>query len=421
MSTITPIDFFKLWTIGDDPENERLVKKFLRTGLDMQVQAQPDVLGRIKMGPETSNPVVRWGEAKGYPTSVSLSLDASGGEVTFYGPIMGKTITADLIKQCVREGTILQDELNKGVIRIDDVSGLAGSAPFTATYTAHGGTDASIATHATGREYRIIAEGWTDLRDMDDARGLGRDTRKVGCQIFAEQFLMPKTRKNTAYEFVANEFSYQVDELINKMRRQLGYAIIRGVPAVNVSGSPIYGDEAEETFMCGLSSWPRFLQAEESNTDVYVDAGSQEIDKFMLSNLMRAMQLTEFANFDRGNWGLMVHPVQKAYIDLFDEGMRRSTPDAKFAGYEVTKILVNGKWIPVIEDQYMLPDEAIPVDFSQCEYGYYANDQMNRDLMGKKGRYEEWLISFQAYGVVLRNARKSIGKIYGLKSTAPGE
>jgi hypothetical protein len=54
------------------------------------------------------------------------------------------------------------------------------------------------------------------------------------------------------------------------------------------------------------------------------------------------------------------------------------------------------------------------VNFDAATYGYYANDRMDRKEVSTQGRYQRWLISFQTYGVVVRNPRANIGMIYGL-------
>jgi hypothetical protein len=48
----------KLWT-QSDPESERKLKKILLDGLDKVVQAQSNVLSKIKVGKPVATPVVR--------------------------------------------------------------------------------------------------------------------------------------------------------------------------------------------------------------------------------------------------------------------------------------------------------------------------------------------------------------------------
>jgi hypothetical protein len=54
------------------------------------------------------------------------------------------------------------------------------------------------------------------------------------------------------------------------------------------------------------------------------------------------------------------------------------------------------------------------VNFDAFKYGYYANDSLERRELPTEGRYQRWLISFQCYGLVVRNPRANIGMIYGL-------
>jgi hypothetical protein len=73
-----------------------------------------------------------------------------------------------------------------------------------------------------------------------------------------------------------------------------------------------------------------------------------------------------------------------------------------------------GKTFPIMNDPYMRPGTLVIVNLSEMSYGYYADDQLDRKEVETKGRFQEWLISFQTYGVVARNPRANIGMIYGL-------
>ena len=85
-------DFMKLWTQSDQA-SERLLQKFLRNGLDKVVQAQSDVLAKIKIGEPATGPVVRWLEEWGYPSQVTAQLN--GSTLTFSGHLFGQPITSE--------------------------------------------------------------------------------------------------------------------------------------------------------------------------------------------------------------------------------------------------------------------------------------------------------------------------------------
>jgi hypothetical protein len=197
----------------------------------------------------------------------------------------------------------------------------------------------------------------------------------------------------------------------------MAYAVLRGRPAYS-GGAYVYGNKTEESTMLGLSSWPAMTQAEVANTLVYVDNGGAEITKTILDDLVRNHMLTEHANYNVGDWWMVCHPKQHAFICDFDVQYRRKTDDSNRAGFSVdlfdSKI---GKTFPILSDRYMREDEVLLVDFSKAQYGYYNDDQLDRKELATQGRYERWLLSFQTYGVVLRNARQSVAKVYNLAIT----
>jgi hypothetical protein len=396
-------DFLKLWTQGD-AESERLLHKILRGGLDTIVQQESDVLAKIKIGPQVAGPVVRWLEEWGYPSRITAQL--TGTTLTFSGYLFGQAINAESVKKVIRAGTILERPTDGLQVKVASVADLA------ATVTAYGNTTLS---NDTGAAYwDIIAEVWSDYRDAADPRSLDRIFREVGTQIHAETFEIPKTRKNTKYEIVADEVDHQVQALLGKLRRQLAYAVLRSRP-YHDGANYVYGNKTEEPTMCGLCTWPIITQAELSNPNVYVNKNGAALTKADLDNLARHLWLDEHANFNSGDWWIVCHPLTHQFIHDFDISYRRMEKDDKEVGFAVDTFDAKiGKRFPILSDRYMRPDTLIMVNFKDMEYGYFANDRLDRKEIPTQGRYQRWLISFQTYGVVARNPRANIGMIYGL-------
>lgn len=396
-------DFLKLWTQSDQI-SERRLQKFLLMGLDKIVQEQSDVLSKIAVGPPASGPVVRWMEEWGYPSKITGTLDES--TLTFSGRLFGKAIDTDSVSKVIREGTILERPSDGAQAKVTTLNGLVS------TVSAYGGSILSDDTTET--VWDIIAEVWSDYRDADDPRSLDRVFREVGTQIHAETFEIPKTRKNTKYEIIGDEAEHQISSLLDKLRRQLAYAVLRSRPFHDGTGF-VYGNKTEESTMCGLCSWPQITQAETSNPSVYVDKDSQGLTKEDLDNLALSLWLEEQADFNKGEWWIVCHPLISKYIHDFDISYRRTDRDDTGVGFHVdhfdSKI---GKSFPILADRYMRPDTLMLVNFDATRYGYYANDRMDRKEVPTQGRYQRWLISFQTYGVVVRNPRANIGMIYGL-------
>jgi hypothetical protein len=396
-------DFLKLWTQGD-AESERLLQKILRGGLDTIVQQESDVLAKIRVGPQVAGPVVRWLEEWGYPSRITAQLE--GTTLTFSGYLFGQEINAESVKKVIRAGTILERPTDGVQVKVASVDGLA------ATVGAYGNT--ALSDDAEASYWDIIAEVWSDYRDAADPRALDRIFREVGTQIHAETFEIPKTRKNTKYEIVADEVDHQVQALLGKLRRQLAYAVLRSRP-YHDGANYVYGNKTEEPTMCGLCTWPIITQAELSNPNVYVDKSGAALTKADLDNLARHLWLDEHANFNSGDWWIVCHPLTHQYIHDFDISYRRMEKDDKDVGFAVDNFDAKiGKRFPILSDRYMRPDTLIMVNFKEMEYGYFANDRLDRKEIPTQGRYQRWLISFQTYGVVARNPRANIGMIYGL-------
>ncbi len=396
-------DFMKLWTQGDI-DSERKLQRLLLAGLDKVVQEQSDVLAKIKVGPSVASPVVRWMEEWGYPSQITAQL--TGTTMTFSGTLFGAAITAESLTKVIRVGTILERPTDGVQVKVASVDTL------TATVAAYGNT--VLSDDAAGTGWDIIAEVWSDYRDAADPRCLDRIFREVGTQIHAETFEIPKTRKNTKYEVVTNEVRHQIQALFDKLRRQLAYAVLRSRP-FHDGTSYVYGNKTEEPTMCGLCTWPSITQAELSNPNVCVNKGAAALTKVDLDNLARHLWLDEHANFNKGNWWIVCHPLTHQYIHDFDISYRRTEKDERGVGFYVDHFDAKiGKSFPILSDRYLRPDTLILTNLEAAEYGYYANDKLDRKEVPTQGRYQRWLISFQTYGVVVRNPRSNIGMIYGL-------
>jgi len=396
-------DFMKLWTQGDI-ESERLLQKILRGGLDTVVQEESDVLSKIKVGEPVAGPVVRWMEEWGYPSRITAKL--AGDTLTFSGHLFGQTVNPESVGKAIRVGTILERPSDGIQAKVSSVEGL------TAFVTAYGNT--TLSDDSEPAYWDIIAEVWSDYRDASDPRSLDRIFREVGTQIHAETFEIPKTRKNTKYEVVNDEINHQVKALMAKLRRQLAYAVLRSRPYHDGSDF-VYGNKTEEPTMCGICTWPIITQAELANPNVFVNKSGTALTKADLDNLARHLWLDEHANYNTGNWWIVCHPLTHQYIHDFDISYRRMEKDETDVGFHVDTFDAKiGKRFPILSDRYMRPDTLIMLNFKEMEYGYFANDQLERKEIPTQGRYQRWLISFQTYGVVARNPRANIGMIYGL-------
>ncbi len=121
---------------------------------------------------------------------------------------------------------------------------------------------------------------------------------------------------------------HQISALLEKLRRQLAYAVLRSRP---------YHDgfelcvrlKTEEPTMCGLCTWPVITQSELPNANVYVNKNSVALTKADLDNLARHLWLDEQADYNKGDWHIVCHPLTHQYIHDFDISYRRMEKEGK--------------------------------------------------------------------------------------------
>lgn len=406
----TQIDFMKLWQQSDQT-SERKLQKFLLTGLDRITKSASDTLAKLKVGPSIATPVVRWMEQQDYPTSITgywTTSSTDGFAVSGY--LFGEAASWSNMNKCIRVGTILERASDGAQVK---VSAIHASA-LTFTCATYGNSPTGYDSGPV--QWDIISEPWSDYKDVDSTRALDFYFREVGTEIFAESFEIPKTRQNTKYEHTQNETEDQIKHLLEKLRRQMASALIRSRPYY--ASTYKYGNQTETSTLCGLHTWPAITQAEMANTNVYVNASTAEISKTYLDNLVKAMWLEENSDFNTGDWWIACHPNVAQFIHDFEISYREKTESSTKAGFSIEKFDSKiGKTFPILVDPYFRPDVLQIVDFSKLQYGYYANDRLDRKELSTQGRYQRWLVSFQLYGLVVRKPRQSIGTIYGLATS----
>lgn len=399
----TSHDFMKIWTQGDR-ESELRMKTVLLDGLDAVVQARSDVLSKMEVDRSIDGPVVRWMEEWSYPSTITAQL--TGDTLAFTGHLFGRVVNPETLRRVIREGAILERRGDAYQVKVMSLDGISASV------TAYGNT--IPADNMESCEWDIISEVWSDYRDASEPRSLDRTFREVGTQIFAETFEIPKTRKNTKFQIVAFEVEHQIVALLDKLRRQLAYAVLRSRPFHDGSQF-VWGDKTGEPTMCGLCAWPIITQSELPNPGVYVNKGGQALAKSDLDNLVRRLWLDEHADYHKGDWRIVCHPVTHRFIQDFDISSRRIEKGDTGIGFRVDEFHSRvGKTFPIVAERFMRPGVLIAVNFDAFKYGYYANDSLERREIPTQGRYQRWLISFQTYGVLARNPRANIGMIYGL-------
>lgn len=401
--------------VGQDGQvDERKLKKQLLPAMDARVQAENDTLKKIKVGKEVSTPVVRWKEMSEYVHRVTAQMTGSSTQLTFTGGIYDQAVTTASLKDTIRVGTILQRPTDLMMVEVTDITGLA-SSPYTCVVQAWGGKTGS--DDGAGVSWDIINELWGDYDEVGDPRALDFRFREVGTEIHEETFEIPWTRENTGYEHTNNEVQFQIAKLTAKMRRKLAYSVLRSAPR-DSGGTPQWAIHNAKTTMRGLIEWPAYCNSEYSKAGSYFTMSDTELPKRKLDDLARELELGENANFNMGDWWIICHPKVHEQINDYDAAYRQSEYSTEKSGYVVNKLLLsNGYEYPVMRDRYFPEGVLLMIDLSKCSYGYYKNDRMRTKEIATKGRFKQWMVTFQTYGTVVRDPRASIGMIYGIKTS----
>jgi len=406
-------DFMLLWQQSSQAA-ERKLQKILEPMLDEYVKAESDFLAKIKVGPTCYTPVIRWLEEEGYPDAVTGQLSGTPGApvVTFTGNLFGAAVSADSLLKIIRVGTILLRPSDGLQLRVASVAGIIDGGPFTVTAAKHGNAG-TLGDDGGAITYQIIGELWTDFREVDSTRSLDRTFREVGTQIHAETFEIPKTRKNTKYEIVGDEVEHQIAALLAKLRRSLAHGVMKIEPYYSAGYK--FGNQVEESSMCSIRTWAAICYAEDSNANCYKNMASTALTRTPMDKFIRDMWLERHANFNSGNWQIVCHPSTQDKIAAMDITMRQTQRNDKGVGVEVDTFHAGiGKSFPILADPYMLETDLWVINMDAIDYRYYAQDKIDRKEIATKGRFQQWLVSFQTAGVVFHNPKKNLGMMYGI-------
>lgn len=411
MAALDQIDLFELWNQSATPYYDKLMKKIMSDVLDEVGQEECAVIKRLKKGPALAGQKKEWLEEVDYPTRITAQL--STATLTVSGYLQKAAVNQASIQRALRVDTVLQRVSDGMQCKVSAITGITdGSAPWEATVAAWGNNVLSDDSGAV--DYDIIGELWSDAQDMDASRELSRVPREVGTQIYEEGFQILHSRENTEYEAVNNEIEHQLKALSRKLARQHAMALLRGEPYYN-SGYKV-GLSTNKPMMCGISTWSKIVQAEAANANTNVNVADY-LTKTVLNKLARDLWLDEYANYNSGSWAFLCDPLVYSQICTFNDVFTQTERTDKGAGSIITRIMTDvGKEFEVIADRYMRTGELFLLNFDSMYHGYCKNDSPWRKEIETKGRYKQWMVTFQGWGVEARKPRQ-IGRLYGITTS----
>jgi hypothetical protein len=410
MTIGTMRDYLKVWTVAGDDDAERAQAKQLEENIDTIREKESTVWGKIPMGSDWFEQTTRWQEERDYEYHCTASLSTT--TITFSGDMLGAAITADALRQNLKDNMILERPSDGLQVILSSIN----YGALTATATAHGNI-AVLSDDLAPVQWDIIGNADSDENETHQPTAISPVFRFCGTQIHEEVFKFLHTWKNTKFENIKDNVARQVAKISYKMAVKQARSCLRVAPVYS-GGVYVTGDATANPTMTGICQWPRICNAESALTNTYVNASGAELTLPDLDDLIYYMEIDNHSDFDKGKWYLVCHPVQHRYIAEFLEDARRMTMESTKAGYTVTSYMAkNGAGFQILKDRHMRPDIVMVANLGAMKQGYFRNSKMVTKDLATQSMSDVRLFYTQQAGVVVRNPRAHIGMIYGLPET----
>ena len=316
-------------------------------------------------------------------TAAQMALGTTTGTVIRFSSSQIGRMTA---------GTLLKDRLSgkTEVIQVTAVSSTSATVSRGA-----GGTSAQ--THAAAATWEIIAHPRPQGMEGPKDESVARTRPHNFTQIFSKGVRITGTANAIKHNGIGREDSYQIDMRMRELKRELDRAAIMGVRLGNV-GSTTY------TAMGGVIEWVGFIGAGNVN-------GTAETLTPSVLNAMAKQIYDDGGTPDM----VLVGGVQKQKISTFDQEFRRSTLDARRAGFTVEEFVTDlGMNLRVVVDRWVPSDVALVLDSSKIKLMPLTGRSMFLEKLAKTGDFEPWQIVGE-YTMEVRNAAEAHAYHFNLK------
>jgi hypothetical protein len=161
------------------------------------------------------------------------------------------------------------------------------------------------------------------------------------------------------------------------------------------------------------------VDGEFSVSSCYVDKSDVALDDDDLNSLAHGLMYDESADFNVGDWVILVDPITSQYIGDFGFDKRQWFMDKNEFGYEVTKFKSKlGKTFEILVDPHAKPGTASMVDLSAFSWGWVKGDSLRTvEIAQGVARVDKLMITGTLWATMVRSPRQKIGTIYGLPTT----
>ena len=319
-------------------------------------------------------------------TAAQMALGTTTGTVL-------RLSASHITRSKITAGTLLKDQLSgkTEVIQVTAVSGT--SATVTRGYGA-----TSAQTHAAAATWEIIAnprpQGMAGPSDESTTRSLAYNFT----QIFSKGVKITGTAQSIDHAGISSEDDYQIDLRLRELKRELDRTCIMGVRAPNDVGASTYGT------MGGAIDFVGFIGAGN------VDGTAQTLTPSVLNAAAKKV-------FNQGGMPdlVVVGGTQKQKIAAFDQEFRRSTLDARRAGYTVEEFVTDLGWnLRVVVDRWVPNDVMLVLDSSRIKILPLKGRAFFLEKLGKTGDSNDWQIVGE-YTMEVRNASQAHAYYFNLK------
>jgi hypothetical protein len=400
----------KTWQ-RDGADYERQQNLEILEGLSIVSERKSKFFSGIKQGPKRNDTVVYFYEEVQPGNSITGTLSST--TLTFSGNLQGSAITGDTLKNHVRKLTVLMRE-SDGMKCYVTASMSYDSAPYEATVAAYGNNTLSDDSSAT--TYLILGVASSDYDSEYVVEATDHDYRWVSTQTFKHYLEIPYTYRDTSLRMVADKLGHDLNLIINTINNRRMMATMEGEPPYD-SGYK-HKRQEDNSFVTGIFTWPKIVQSEMANTDVYVNNGGDPLTPDILNRLINNLAESETADYNEGDWVLLMNPITHDYLSDFYADQRDFAFSDTDVGYTASAFRSKiGKRFPIIPDWYCTKSKMALIDRSTLEWGWFGNQALKNETLGtstinakQKKIYGQW------YGIICRRPRQ-IGVVYNMPTT----
>ena len=277
-------DILLPWTQSGQAAERKRTKQ-LEKSIDHLRELKSTAFSRISKGGDITTLKKEWQEAWTYQLQVTAKLVST--TLTYSGYIMGQAISADLLRQAIQPGTVL--ERTDGLqIKVSTTEGDTDYDNFTSVVALHGNSAASLSDDTTAVTWWVVGVAYDDMDEGFYPQSLDRDFRSCGTQTIKKFFATPWLTKAISMENITDNVQYQVKEIMTATNRLIQRMILRSRPVYS-GGQYIDGFSTKGSTCKGLYFWREQVDGEYSIASCYVDKSDVALDDDDLNALAHGM------------------------------------------------------------------------------------------------------------------------------------